>query len=71
MSRVIALAAKHRQNSRGAHYRSDYPDPRAMETSRFTVARQAAGKIELTDKPVLFTHVKPGKSLIRDTIAAE
>ncbi len=71
MSRVIALAAKHRQNSRGAHYRSDYPDPGAMETSRFTVARQAAGKIELTDEPVLFTHVKPGESLIRDPIAAE
>ena len=40
MSRVIALAAKHRQNSRGAHYRSDFPDPGELETSRFTVARQ-------------------------------
>ncbi len=70
-SRVIALAAKHRQNSRGAHYRSDFPDPGEMETSRFTVVRQAAGKIELTDEPVLFTHVKPGELLIRDQIAAE
>ena len=71
MSRVIALAAKHRQNSRGAHFRSDYPDPGAMETSRFTVARQVAGEIALTDAPVLFTHVKPGESLIRDQVAAE
>jgi succinate dehydrogenase flavoprotein subunit len=71
MSRVIALAAKHRQNSRGAHYRSDYPDPGEMATSRFTVARQADGNIELTDEPVQFTHVKPGESLIRDRVAAE
>jgi fumarate reductase flavoprotein subunit len=71
MSRVIALAAKRRQNSRGAHYRSDFPDPGDIRTSRFTVVRQTAGKIELADEPVLFTHVKPGESLIRDRIAAE
>jgi fumarate reductase flavoprotein subunit len=70
-SRVIALAAKHRQNSRGAHYRADFPDPGDMRTSRFTVARQTAGKIDLTEQPVLFTHVRPGESLIRERIAAE
>jgi hypothetical protein len=35
------------------------------------VARQTAGRIELTDVPVLFTHVKPGETLLRDPIAAE
>ena len=71
ISRVIALAAGGRENSRGAHYRSDFPEPGDLATSTYTVARQKAGRVEITDAPVLFTHVKPGETLIRDPIAAE
>jgi fumarate reductase flavoprotein subunit len=66
ISRVIALAARKRENSRGAHFRSDFPGEGDLATSRFTVARQKAGGIEITDEPVAFTHVKPGETLLRD-----
>ncbi|MGC2079927.1 MAG: FAD-binding protein [Xanthobacteraceae bacterium] len=71
ISRVVALAALRRENSRGAHYRSDFTEPGDLTTSTFTVARQKSGRIEIADEPVLFTHVKPGETLLRDSIAAE
>jgi fumarate reductase flavoprotein subunit len=71
ISRVIALAALRRENSRGAHYRSDFTEPGDLATSTFTVARLKAGGIEIADAPVLFTHVKPGETLLRDSLAAE
>jgi fumarate reductase flavoprotein subunit len=64
VSRVIALAARKRENSRGAHFRSDFPEPGDLATSRFTVARQTAAGIEITDEPVEFTLVKPGETLL-------
>ena len=45
--------------------------PTTAATSTFTVARTISGKIEITDRPVVFSHVRPGETLLRDTIAAE
>src|SRR5499427_2621651 len=71
VSRVIALAARKRENSRGAHFRSDFQEPGDLPSSRFTVARQTAGGLEITEEPVQFTHVKPGETLLPDKFAAE
>jgi fumarate reductase flavoprotein subunit len=69
VSQVIAHAAKARENSRGAHFRADFPAPGDLATSRFTVARQEAGKLGITDEPVRFTHVRPGETLLAGTAA--
>jgi fumarate reductase flavoprotein subunit len=66
ISRVIAHAALRRENSRGAHFRSDFREPGDFATSTFTVARASSGGIEMTDRPVIFTHVKPGETVLRD-----
>ena len=61
VSRVIALAAAARRDSRGAHFRSDYPECGALEKSAFTSITH--GQVSM--KPVSFTRVAPGQSLLR------
>ena len=68
-SRVIALAARRRENSRGAHFRSDFPTPGDFEASTFTVVRQGSEGLSIVEEPVLFTHVKPGDSLLKQEAA--
>ncbi len=64
ISEVIAKAALARENSRGAHYREDFPDPGAMEDSYFTVAQQSGNDVHVSREDVQFTIVRPGETIL-------
>jgi fumarate reductase flavoprotein subunit len=64
ISEVITRAALERDNSRGAHYREDFPDPGAMEDSYFTVARAKGDSVEMHREAVQFTRVRPGETVL-------
>ena len=66
ISKVITLAALKRENSRGAHYREDFPGEGDLATSTYTVARQRDGVLDIADEPVKFTIVRPGQSLLKE-----
>ncbi|HJS76395.1 MAG TPA: FAD-binding protein [Burkholderiales bacterium] len=61
VSRAIAAAAIARCDSRGAHFRSDFPAPGPLEQSAYTSLRN--GSVSM--KPVAFTRVLPGETLLR------
>ena len=66
VSRAITAAAIARTDSRGAHFRSDFPHSGSMEGSAFTSLRLEGYELQISMKPVAFTRVRPGESLLRD-----
>ena len=66
VSDVIAKAGIARENSRGAHFREDFPEPGSMESSYFTVARKNGDDVDVTREQVQFTIVKPGETVLPD-----
>jgi fumarate reductase flavoprotein subunit len=64
VSRAICAAAIARTDSRGAHFREDFPKTSDLAASRYTLTRLAHETLTVDTAPVAFTRVRPGESLI-------
>jgi fumarate reductase flavoprotein subunit len=70
VSKTIRFAAMAREDSRGAHFRADFPHVRELENSRYTCVTWKHGSFESTTRPVIYTRVKPGETLLKEAAAA-
>jgi len=62
VSRAITLAATARRDSRGAHFRADFPECGPLDQSAFTSIHHD----RVSMKPVQFSRVVPGQTLLRN-----
>ncbi len=68
ISRSIQAAATWRTESRGAHFRADFPQRGPLEQSSYVTVRwegDQPGEFQLGEQPVRFSRVRPGETLLK------
>jgi len=64
VSQAVTEAAIGRENSRGAHYRDDFPEPGSLEDSYYTAVNFNNQELKIENRPVQFTMIKPGQTIL-------
>jgi succinate dehydrogenase/fumarate reductase flavoprotein subunit len=59
VSEIVGISAQERRESRGAHYRSDFPKKNNQEFLKNFFIKRVNGEIKLYERPVVMNRLKP------------